>query len=1405
MRGSGASLCGYDILAIPDGIREDSAGQKHLDLSLIVTPAWDDEGRLELARWPDEIFDLVAAEATIAFRTYGGEHASVPARSELNEYLVDLRANTEAKKTPTVLWENIFHSEPNQPTDWAVLESGLKRIADSCEGGITGPNNSTARVAKCETSRVDALFQAFELLATEKVLQGNGQKQKTKLAQRVFRAVRDRVFSHDQSERQTLFDPGRHDDSWHNLDLITAAFATQVPSATNLVTEDTFDSVVEDIASAIPDLGDFSKEDELQSIAEQDAVETALGKLMSLKALPTLSHYFGLSVQLSVDLDSLVSILPANLEGLQVSANLGGIPPVKRVWTAVDLAVDTDVRFEAAYYGYPDPEFAAEDGLLVQPDTETPRYWISERDPVNTVIAGIMLADDDVEFEQWFLNFNAKSKGINLFDSLSTESLASASNSARDCLDVYYAEDLAWGLRPDIGVVLPRIEDEPREVKWLSTTAREIRCEDIDLLFFDHDVVKRMAYRDHGLAFALEKKERDETDGESKVVSKTDEVFNWVGESLAVSRALVGGMRVNPLEMLNLNLHYGLEQQEDQGDAWNGLPILRSGVEYVVGCRVAMQNGAGRRRPTSNETVYEDKNIIGTRVLNGGSGVVSVVPLRYLGPIPGAPSIHLNDDGWLAREKGRTYGDRADVLVIRSEGGHDLKLDSGTERRFLTPPRVNFDVAENQGQFDAADRVVGAFRKFIRSPETGAFPEVRKGEKYWWRVDDSVETKRTILARLGTLEEVLLSDAGGSRGTVLVRGDSRRHEPTFVHSLAGLLFSDRSGDEHVHFWKASERPSQSDVIELRLEDADTPNGDLMVSMDDRRKRITVKVPAASSTKVRFSARDRVGALRVKNVLPVTFVHAVRKPLRRPEGVGDGLGVFPVTIDESRINGAAGISTADSTNPISPAWRGYVLDQGNQPPSTWDGHESGGVTYFTGRIGIHRRSTGSISCVGSWEEYGLNSIRRGSNGLWTKATKPVVETLFETEIVSDYLERDSVDLLYDESGDQLRALSYSFSDSRARRLSLTLTAVSSYKDYFPGSDDEDSIDVFCESDRLDEVWVKSTMRPLVPAIDRTLPLFNWKKAKTAKKTYEIRRSTSYRVFLSDWYSSGEGEQLAVVMLPRVIEGVDSTGAESFKLAVEPKSVCDYGVDDTFLEYMPRFSRDLALGSGPQPFVIDPEHLGKTNQDLVNHVKLFLGKNQGIDGSGISSPDDGKKMEVSILPLRNSEGRYDPEIDPEMGPYFDIELSGSGLDQVAQDYWPFVQVSLVRYQPNSVGNLQLSHPVQLQLQKLPERKVTVSGPNNFKTKLVVQGDKPYEREAATPSLVLTAHLLEYDEFTDEWSHIDSTKLEASYDGADSVLYVGEFEVGLKKRALMLDEYEEFSTSSSRSVFSTMIEIN
>lgn len=116
----------------------------------------------------------------------------------------------------------------------------------------------------------------------------------------------------------------------------------------------------------------------------------------------------------------------------------------------------------------------------------------------------------------------------------------------------------------------------------------------------------------------------------------------------------------------------------------------------------------------------------------------------------------------------------------------------------------------------------------------------------------------------------------------------------------------------------------------------------------------------------------------------------------------------------------------------------------------------------------------------------------------------------------------------ERGDEeLRGpLVHAFGDTRHRMVRYELTAVSRFRSlYEPDEDDER----FVARAELEQVSVKSTARPPVPAVRSVVPAFRWEDPPADGVLKRRREGGRLRVeLLRPWHLSGAGERLAVVV-------------------------------------------------------------------------------------------------------------------------------------------------------------------------------------------------------------------------------------------------------------------------------------
>lgn len=242
------------------------------------------------------------------------------------------------------------------------------------------------------------------------------------------------------------------------------------------------------------------------------------------------------------------------------------------------------------------------------------------------------------------------------------------------------------------------------------------------------------------------------------------------------------------------------------------------------------------------------------------------------------------------------------------------------------------------------------------------------------------------------------------------------------------------------------------------------------------------------------------------------------------------------------------------------------------------------------------------------------------------------------------------LAVDPGDTALAPIRQEFGDTRHRRVTYTLTAVSRFRRYFG---ENESQDAFRATTTLAPVSVRSTARPAPPHVASVRPALRWsgdEELSPGTTFTRVRQGGLLRVELArPWYTTGEGEQLGVLFWPG--------GA----------------VPDDALPFV------SWAGGDPIRTAADPPAVLSTP-----------------GGTTLRHPETGHDLQLVPYAV------YEDE-DGTWGTWYaDIALP----DALAGFYRPFVQLAVARYQAESLDGLSLSPVVRAEMvQPLPDRQLTV----------------------------------------------------------------------------------------------------
>lgn len=261
--------------------------------------------------------------------------------------------------------------------------------------------------------------------------------------------------------------------------------------------------------------------------------------------------------------------------------------------------------------------------------------------------------------------------------------------------------------------------------------------------------------------------------------------------------------------------------------------------------------------------------------------------------------------------------------------------------------------------------------------------------------------------------------------------------------------------------------------------------------------------------------------------------------------------------------------------------------------------------------------------------------------------------------------------------------HQFGDTKHRFVNYHAVATTRYREYFPFTDEEiaSGAKVITRSSTPVQINVLSSARPAAPKVLYVIPTFEWAGQEQAAARASRRVGHGLRVYLErPWYSSGEGELLGVVL------GQPAA-------ATAPAMMVAAAATGRLEKYTTRWGADPLWSADAPQSAPTPEAFPRAT----------------VKESGLSLPGlPGAKVAVA-----GHEVHYDR--DRQLW-YCDIEMDPGTA------YFPFVQLALARFQPNSLKtggrDCKLSGVVLADFaQLLPDRTATAVFDQADKRKVTV----------------------------------------------------------------------------------------
>ena len=352
------------------------------------------------------------------------------------------------------------------------------------------------------------------------------------------------------------------------------------------------------------------------------------------------------------------------------------------------------------------------------------------------------------------------------------------------------------------------------------------------------------------------------------------------------------------------------------------------------------------------------------------------------------------------------------------------------------------------------------------------------------------------------------------------------------------------------------------------------------------------------------------------------------------------------------------------------------------------------TYLAGAIGVHGTSTAKIDLFAQWTEQSDDPAAPQPTQVTRSAH--VYEVPLPPTIAGDgppLPSDDSVHPIAQYAADVLTLLAptqppphglkpppddrpytsrQEFGDPRHRTVRYHAVATSRYRDYFP-AEAINAADALTQVGAPVEIEIPSSSRPAAPRIIGCYPTQRWQRPDG---TYGVRTrdGNGVRILLArPWFSSGDGELLAVLTAP-------------------PEN---YPPDDGHRTYLSHWGADPVWRTDEVPPL--------TRDQLAGEARV-AGEFQANLAEVTSSVAHVVAYQVSFDQARGL-WAVDVELDP------------------GTTYRPLVRLALARYQASSLPGLELSRVALTdQIQCLPDRAITVDPVPGDADTIAIQVDGP-----------------------------------------------------------------------------------
>ncbi|MEM8486902.1 MAG: hypothetical protein AAF564_15220 [Bacteroidota bacterium] len=362
-------------------------------------------------------------------------------------------------------------------------------------------------------------------------------------------------------------------------------------------------------------------------------------------------------------------------------------------------------------------------------------------------------------------------------------------------------------------------------------------------------------------------------------------------------------------------------------------------------------------------------------------------------------------------------------------------------------------------------------------------------------------------------------------------------------------------------------------------------------------------------------------------------------------------------------------------------------------------------FLSGQMNLDVWSTGRLDFTARWRDpvdrLGADAPRDGKDG--RPEPRENVGRVAEMPIEPYYEDRQSIKFpikAADFAGGpayphhkQKKAnfFKHEFGDTKHHKVEYFLTGASRFRDYFPQEIYNVPENVSREGATF-EVNIPSSARPAAPKVKYVVPTFGWERKTVDGNPVSRRCGGGLRVYLDrPWYSSGDGELLAVVLRGSAPAKLDQFQNPSPGPIAVPPVFTNEATDDPLRLLTTQWGMDPVWRSLPPP----------KNPALTNFPDAVKTQN------GLRFEETNK----GYAAVAGHEVHYDE--DRQLW-YCDITVD------TGDTYFPFMRLALARYQPNSMDGVHLSPVVMTDfIQAVPDRVAALNMVSDDEFRVMLSG--------------------------------------------------------------------------------------